>query len=352
VATTWTSSDQALGSDSPDGPVTFDVSYAQTYGAVGNQTCTTANNNKCKGDLGVVQRLFNGAYDTTTMNTSRSGPIIAATVTDSSGNEFMSHRLDGTSVTLNTNVQILNLGAFADVPGNTPTTPGNPIILHTGGSQGTYAIQCGGNNGSSAFTQYMAVGCPQLFGPTSQPNPPVCNTPQTPAVCVNQDPGTGKVIEPGIDCRVNGAITYNSDGSYNSCTPSTTCAYPNHWANGNTVSSLLDQTPTDPRLVTVLLLDSNAWLGVTGSSQQAPIRQVATFYITGWSRNTGQGSDPCTGATTPTNPGSIAYTSDDDPGNTSNVLLGHFVEQTIVGGIPGSGPCTSAFGDCVAVLAK
>jgi Flp pilus assembly protein TadG len=349
VATKWSSGNQSLGNDSPDGPNTFDVSYKQTYGTVGKNTCQTGSSNKCKADLGVVQRAFNGAFNTATYNNgSRSGPIIAATVTDSSGNEFISHQLDGTPVTLSVSVKILDLGAFTDVPASTPTAPGSPVTLHAGTNQGSYAISCGGNNGSSSFTQWMATGCPDQFAATTLSNPPACNTPQTPAICVTQNPGNGKGIEEGIDCRVNGLI---GSGPF-SCTPSTTCAYPNHWANGNTVEGILDQTPQDPRLVKVLIVDSNAWVGVTGSSTQTPIRYAATFYITGWSRTANKGPDPCTGTTTPTNPGSIPYTSDEDPGNTTNVLLGHFVKQTLVGATPGGNPCSSSFGDCVAILTR
>jgi Flp pilus assembly protein TadG len=356
VTTTWTSDDLQLGHDNPDGPVPFSVSWSQSFGnkpsgAQGGHQGACTSSQPCTGSFGTIQRGFDGAYDASTSNSSRSGPIIGASVTDAGGAVFMSHQLDGSPITLSVNVQILNLGVFSDVADSAVATAGSPVTLHTGGSQGTFAIECGGNNGASSFTQFMAIGCPQQFATTTQPNPPVCNTAQTPAVCVNQNPGNGKQIEPGIDCRVNGLISY-TNGSFSSCTPSTTCAYPNHWTSPNTVSQILGQSPSDPRLVQVLIVDSSAWVGVTGSNSEAPVRAIATFYITGWSRS-GSGGDPCTGATTPTQPGSLPYTSDDDPGDTSDVLLGHFVHYVVPGSVgTGSGPCNLTFGDCIAILSK
>jgi hypothetical protein len=361
IATTWTSGNVSLGADNPDGAVTFDESWVQNYGTVGKNTCAPGGGNKCKGDFGVVQRAFNGGYDKTTAGTSSSGPIDAANVTDSSGNEFMSHQLDATATLLSIHVKILDLGAFVNVPADTVATTGNPVILHTGTNKGDFAIGCGPNQGGAFFTQYLAVGCPDQFAPTTLSDPPACTTPQTPAICVNQNQGNGKKTPNGIDCRVNGVLTLNADGSFNSCNATTTCVSPNHWVSPNTVNGILTQTPPDPRLVNLMIVDSNAWVGVNGGSAQTPIRVFATFYITGWSRNPGGGQtgDPCTGATIPTNPGPLPYTADDDPvtyfpSDPTNVLLGHFVQVTLPGSVsnPNGQPCNVMLGDCTGVLTK
>lgn len=360
VATTWTSDNVQLGADIPDGPVPFSLSWTQNFGtppigAKGGQqnSCATK---PCTDSFGTVQRAFDGAYDTTTSNNSASGPIVAATLTDAStGNAFMSHQLDGSSALLNVNVKILDLGAFVDLPPETVTSVGSPVVLHVGTPQDAYAIQCNSNNGSSFFTQYVSTGCPQAFSTTTLYAPPdPCTPAQTPLICAAQDPGGGKKIEPGIDCRINGVLSLNTDGSYNSCSPTSTCVSPNHWVSPNTVSQIESQTPADPRLVHVMLVDSNAWVGVSGSggASNIPIRDIATFYITGWSAS-GSGADPCNGTTTPTQPGVLPYTSD-DAATTSNVLLGHFVHVILPGSItdPNGQPCSSTFGDCTAVLTK
>jgi hypothetical protein len=254
----------------------------------------------------------------------------------------------GTTEGLNIKVQVLNLG-FTDA--TDPIASGNPVTLHTGGQQGTYAIDCS-NNGASTFDDNMAVGCAQAFATTTQPNPPICaNQPPGPAVCVNQDPGTGKQVEPGVDCRVNGVMTFTAGKGH--CAPSNTCTSPNYWTSPNTLNQILHEHPADPRLVTLLIVDSDAWVGVTGTSYMTPVREIATFYITGWSR-TGKGGDPCTSPSSGTAVSSngLTYVQDDNPGSASNVLLGHFVMYTIPGNGNGS-PCSpQTFGDCVPVLTK
>jgi hypothetical protein len=369
VKTTWISSAVSVGADNPDGPVPFNLSYTQMFGSKPNGAnggsggqCGTGSPKPCNGNLdsnnNPSQRAFNGAYDQTTSSSSRSGPITGAAVTDAAGNDLMSVPLDGRQLAPTITVNVLNTGAFRNVPDTATATAGTPVTVHTGASQGTYGIQCNGDTSSSGFTQYMATGCSQPFATTTQPNPPICTSPPPgPAVCVIQSPGTGKKVEPGMDCRVNGVITYPS-GLF-LCSPSTTCVSPNHWTAPNTVGQILDQNPPDPRLVQMLIVDSNAWIGVTGGSpskpDQTPIRYIATFYVTGWTRG-GTGGDPCTGQTTPTSPGTLPYTSDDDPGGTNNVLLGHFVQYTVLGGGGGGGgpgTCTSlTLGDCIAVLTR
>jgi hypothetical protein len=358
VKTTWTSAAVSAGADSPDGPVNFDLEWTQKYGTTpsgakgGNKgVCETVK--PCTDSFGTVQRMFNGATNQAQANTSRSGPIIGATVTDKEG-EVMSVQ-GGTQESLTITVNILNLGYKDD----STVAVGNPVTLHTGGSQGTFAIECNGNNGSSFFTTYMTTGCPQQFAMTDQPNPPICSSPPPgPAVCVTQNPGGGKVVEPGIDQRVNGSQS------------ASTCVSPNHWTSPNTIHEIL--TPpnaNDPRLVQLLIVDSAAWVGVNGSKTETPIRQLATFYITGWSGPTAtplsQGGDPCfnscpTAPSTPcTSSGSgLPYTSDDNPGAQSNVLLGHFVKWVCTDSASCSPPpnpqqCSqNTFGNCIAVLTK
>jgi Flp pilus assembly protein TadG len=354
VNTTWVSAPVTAGKDSPDGPITFKLEWEQQFGTQPSGAkggtggkCGSGKNGApqpCTETFGTVQRAFNGAYDQATSNASRSGPIIGATVADPANGNAVTSIQGGTAKALAITVNILNLG-FQNA---TTIQEGSPVVLHTGGSQGTYAIQCGGNNGASLFTTEMATGCQEPFATTTQPNPPICsNQPPGPAVCVNQNPGGGKVIEPGIDQRVNG-----------SSSPGTKCEGPNHWTSSNTLYQLEHQNPPDPRLVHLMIVDSGAWVGVTGASSQTPVRAFSTFYITGWSgppaTPLSKGGDPCFNQPNATSSSGVSYTHDDNPGNTSNVLLGHFIKyvnEDPNGG--GTGLCNeTTFGDCVAVLTK
>jgi Flp pilus assembly protein TadG len=369
VKTTWTSARVTLGNDSPDGPVTFSLTWTQKFGKKPSSGATGGNGGNCgpgpgspqpcTGDFGTVQQAYDGAYDTTTSNSSRSGPIVGATVADASTLTQVMSVPSGTQKSLTITVNILNLG-YQDA---TTASAGSPVTLHTAGNQGTFAIKCNGTNGASQFTGFMDTGCPQQFATTTQPNPPICaNQPPGPAVCVTQDPGNGKVIEPGINQRVNGTTSASS------------CLGPNRWTSPNSVPAILSQSPNDPRLVQLLLVDSAAWVGVSGSGTptQTPIRQLATFYITGWSgpptTGANQGGDPCFNSCPPANRaangtctssgGGLPYVNDDNPGSQSNILLGHFVKWVCNNGTcppppPPTQQCSpSSFGNCVAVLTK
>jgi hypothetical protein len=363
VKTTWTSSSVNVGNDSPDGPVTFNLGWSQQFGAPpsgasgGSGNPKTCTNTPCTGSFGMVQRAFNGAYDANTARNSKSGPIIAANVIDSNNGQIMSvprgQSVGGVSVKINT----LNLN-FQQQDVNAPIVDGSPTVLHTAGNQGTYAIECAGNAGASWFDWYMATGCPQRFATTDQPNPPICATqPPGPPVCVHQSPGTGKKVAAGIDCRVNGVIDYTV-APPNGCSPSSTCASPNRWTSNNTLKAVMNQSPPDPRLIQLIIVDNSAWVGVNGLSFQTPVRQFATFYVTGWTRS-GKGADPCPTSTDPNSsgqsppPNKLWYTGEDDPGiNAGDVLLGHFVKNKVTG-TPRPGTCTAnTFGNCVAVLTK
>jgi hypothetical protein len=329
------------------GPVEFAIEYAvmagklpkgATGGTKGECGDGKSGHPKpCTGSLGVVQRTFTGAYDEATASSSRSGPITGATVVDAkTGGELMSLE-SGKAKEVEITVTTLDLG----FKNSTTITTGKPIVLHTAGSQGTYAIQCGPNNGSSSFDKQMDEGCSEEFATTTEPNPPICsNQPPGPAVCVNQNPGNGKIVEPGINERINGSQN------------ATKCVNPNRWVTSNTLGQILAQQPKDPRLVHLLIVDSSAWVGVTGSNFKTPVRYLATFYVTGWSRS-GKSADPCTSGPGISN--GLSYTSDDNPGaGVSNVLLGHFVKYVDASSTgTGSGKCSeSSFGDCIVVLTR
>jgi Putative Flp pilus-assembly TadE/G-like len=353
VKTMWSSAAVPAGTAIPDGPFSFALDWTQKFGTKpsgasgGTQgacgTGATGQPKTCTGTFGTVQRAFNGAYSQTSANSSRSGPIIGATLADTANGNALTSIRSGTQKTLAITVNILNLG-FQNA---TSTEAGNPVVLHTGGNQGTYAIQCGQGNGASLFTTEMASGCQQAFATTTQPNPPICsNQPPGPAVCANQNPGGGKVIEPGIDQRVNGS----------SSAPK--CVGPNYWTSQNTLYQIEHQNPPDPRLVQLIIVDSGAWVGVSGASFETPVRAFSTFYITGWSgptaTPTSKGGDPCFNQPDAASSNGLSYTHDDNPGSTSNVLLGHFIKYVDAdpsGG--GTGLCDpSIFGNCIAVLTK
>ena len=330
----WTSSPVTISPASNSVP--FTLEWAQTTGTVEGNTCSTAKKNPCKGSFGEVQRVFSGAFDLPSASESHSGPIVVAGVTDAgSGNEVSSVQRCSTGVASCS--ESVNVTIGVEGIQNSETIGSSPVVLRAGGSQGNGAIACRGN-GTPMFTEAIFLGCPGPFATTSAPASEACAGNPNPAVCVTTDPGNGKKIDPGIDCRIDGSTKANS------CSAVATCTDPNRWTSPNTISEILSQSPPDRRLLDVFITDTHLGSG----TEAVPIRAFATFYITGWDGKGGE--DPCTKAGISNG---LTFAPDDTPGE--NEIEGHFVkfvDLSSSGG--GSGQCTpiSTLGDCIAILTK
>jgi hypothetical protein len=254
--------------------------------------------------------------------TSTSGPIIAATLTDSSASEIMSTAV-GSQKTVTVTINVVTLQDSGSI-----ASP--PIQLALGGNQGNGSLKCG-NNGGPVLQADLANGCPATFTTTTAP---VCSG----TSCAYLNPGNGKldkILDPAMNDRMNGGSNK-------------TCLNPNHWTGpDSTIYKLQTYRPIDPRLITLLITDNGALIGANGSTP-IPIRAFATFYVTGWM------DDPCTGSGISSN--GLPYVPDDlvpssAPAPTG-VLMGHFVNYNGPG-IPGPLQCTqTTFGNCVPVLTK
>lgn len=339
---TWTSAPVTVAPNT--GPTNLTLGWSLSAGKKPAGTGVSGGDNSgnctaskpCTGSFGVVQRVYSGASDLSGASTSNSGPIVGATVADAARSEIMSTARSAAEKKVNITVNVLGL------QNETLTPLTAPSVLHLSDNQGNYAISCSesGENGSGEFTTFMATGCSTQFGTTALPagtNPgQACYGSPTPPVCVHPNPGNGKKLEPGINRRVNGSENAN------------TCVNPNHWTTANVLSRVLAQSPPDPRLVTLMVVDYGAFKGLTGGSTKIPVRAFAEFYITGWS------GSPCVSSGISSN--GLSYIPDDKPSNASekNILLGHFVkyvDDSSTG--TGSGSCTeSSFGVCIATLTK
>jgi hypothetical protein len=341
---TWTSTAVTIPPNS--GPMNFTLSWALTAGkkpsgtgvtggdSGGNCTsskpCTGSFDGKGAASPEVVQRAYSGAYDSQSADAASkgSGPILGATVTDSSGNEIMSVAR-GTAENVNVTINVLGFQ-------NSQTIPSPPVELSFGGNQANAALQCGGNAGRPELEKALVEGCDEVYGTTSAPAATACSGAPEPPVCVTENPGNGKLektLDKGMDQRMNNGTN--------------TCVNPNHWASPNSVRQVLTQSPPDPRLIITIITDYGA---LSNGSSQAPVRAFAAFYVTGWA------GDKCIGQPNGTSSNGLAYTTDNNPTgeNASGVLLGHFVKY--VNASPtgtGSGSCSqSAFGNCIAILTK
>lgn len=319
---------------------------SEASGGTGGKNSTCTSSKPCTGNFGVVQRIFSGAYDSQSATSSHSGGVLAASLTDpSSGeSEIQSTPKSMTPKTVAIHVNVLSFQGSQEI-GNPP------VVLSFGGNQANGSISCPGlSAGQPQLEGAIVSGCTQPFQLNKDFSSNPCATTTSPLDCLPENPGNGK-----LDKVLDDAMNTKINGSKNA-----ECKAFNYWARGNTVPQVLNESPRDPRLLTLFTTDYGA-LG--NGRNEVPIRAIADFYVTGW-----QG-DPCIGhadgvsTVRQTTGGTVAldYTGDESPlasangGDPAGVLLGHFVQYTeLSSNGEGQGQClqSTSLGNCIAVLTK
>lgn len=348
--------------------------------------CNQQNNCDDTGTPGLtVQRVFFGT-------STSAGPLRMVDVMDNSptpvraeqpgSTAFHSYAQGTTNVTLG--VQIGIQQAFATAPVNSP-----PVTLRFSGGGQSQAVDCNPKNGPYAnqyqaqygTSQYNAMtqldgelqfGC--LPDYTKWDGATACvgagagtlypgNTTQLwastqPWTCAAASTGTiNSAIGPGLNARILG------NKNANTCPP--LVWDPNHKdANGDPdpiygignghnnwnpkgvggVPLKADWSPADlpaddPRIVFVFLTPFGTF--ATGGNETYPVTRFATFYITGWQSNGGNGN-PCQG-------------NGDDPANSAEIV-GHFMTYAVPDGGDSThhNPCDDpqAIDVCIAQLTQ
>lgn len=354
---TWTSGAITVSPNS--GPLPLTLKWSKTSGTKpswasgggnGNNSgnCGTGNS-ACTFSFGVVQRIFSGAFDSQSANNSNSGAILSASLTNS-GSEIQQFQNTSPPGSATLSVSVLSFQ-------NTQTIPSAPIELSFGGIQANGLVSCPGQSaGNPQALAAIANGCQppnNNFMLNSNTSSTPCNPTTDPStgayLCLPVNPGSklDNVLDDAMNARVY------CGGTVSGCNNPSCTANFNYWSSPNTVNQLLKESPSDPRLLTLVITD----FGALGPGRtQVPIRTFADFYVTGW-----QG-DPCIGAANRTgtqNANRLASTGDDAPNandpDPAGVLLGHFVGYTAPPGSgTGSGTCgaTTGVGNCIAVLTK
>ena len=343
-----------------DGQHLFDIKAIQTAGSLPSGNCGPGPGNPkpCTTDLGVHQQSFgacNGCGDP-----DESGPIVALRTRLSTDNPQGSGENDfaaGSSPKFV--VEVTVQGLHFDAPGEAPT------VLRFGvtGNKETGLVDCGQGNGASADANAITNGCPLL-------GQPQCNSTDfcAPLTIYNAALHPNGVCDPELRQTSNPAFAdcvQATSGQRRSKIPGTiadlivknrVCS-PDHWPEYSGNPSTFSFPPGDPRALT-MIITSPADL-----SQQnviVPIRNFATFYVTGW--DTG-GSIATCNLPTPGNPPALppppgGYGNEPYPGggkkNSSNgAIWGHWIRYTDPNA-GGSGTfCNpNMFGVCTPVLSR
>jgi hypothetical protein len=337
----------------------------------GGGTCSSSS--ACTGNFPATSttEAFTGAYDQSTSQTSNSGEIIGASLTDTtSGNDLTSisqtqaqtSGTNGGPENVTVGINLLQLQDETSITSNTLAAQ-----LSFGQNQQNLAVDCAANGGGTPTEiSSIASGCP---GPytiinTLTEDPAACSASLT--YCIGQEVTGQKTVAnltQGMNDRVYcaGVTTGACDTTENG--PKPVCSNPNYWSTSNSsLAAVLSQLPPDPRLLT---------LPITGLGDESngahylPIYGFAEFYATGWA------GDPClstgnhgVGTSGGPNAAGLSWTTDVDPpgDNFKNcnqnpgcgILMGHFVKFVETSPTStGSGTCTTnTFGNCIAILTK
>jgi hypothetical protein len=323
TTTTWTSA-ATIPVNPSAGPLPVTLSWEETSGKVGSDTCTTKNGNKCKGPFdnsNPVQRAF-GATDP------HSGPILAAQVLENGVGWANSLERCSSVQTSCTHNLVVRIGVKGSLQNAKDT--GDPIVsLRVVGGSQNQSLDCDPN--VSQLKDELAGGCAPLYernaGTTPCPGSPstLWATAQ-PWQCVAiQTGGATNQVPAGMNHRILGSEKPAS------------CTAPNHWSQFSNPG--LD--PHDPRIVQLVVTPFGSFSG--SGNTTVPVTDFATFYVTGWTASGNGFANPCEG-----------QGDDPVPNGDAGYIVGHFIKyiQTLnTGG--GTTPCDqNAFGACVAVLTR
>jgi hypothetical protein len=321
TTTTWTSS-ATIPVNPNAGPLPVTVSWEETSGTVGTDTCTTKNSNKCKGAFessDPVQRVFSASDP-------RSGPIKAAQVLENGVGWTNSVERCSSVQTSCTHNLVVRIGVKGSLQNASQVNDPVVALRVVGGSQ-NQSLDC--DPAVSQLKDELANGCAPLYqrntGASACPgSPSTLWAGAQPWSCVAVQTGAAtNQVPAGLNQRILGSDKPAS------------CTAPNHW---NLFPNL---DVRDPRIVQLIVTPFGSFSG--SGNTTVPVTDFATFYVTGWTASGGGFANPCEG-----------NGDDPVPNGDAGYIVGHFIKyvQTLnTGG--GTTPCDfNAFGACVAVLTR
>jgi len=288
------------------------IAWEEQAGTVtGKGTCTTKNNNPCKGTFPAPAQRAYGAIN----GVSGSGPIQTMQILQGAGISAQSFA-QGTSpsgIVVQIGIQdVLQLAKYNDPP----------VQLRVVVGSQNQSVDC--DPGIPNLQGELAAGCAPMYirndGTVACGGSPsaLWASPQPWACVATQTGGATNQIPKGLNQRILGS------------TQPASCTNPNHWPN---------YQQGDPRIVQLFVTPFGSFDGQ--GTTTVPVTRFAAFYITGW---TGQGSgfsNPCQGA-------------GDDPAPDAATIVGHFIKYIDTKGSGGNGQaCDPASVDsCTIVMTE
>jgi putative Flp pilus-assembly TadE/G-like protein len=307
-------SDTTIPVASGAGPIPIVLKWSETTGTVAGNECKVGGGNKCKGSFGIVQRTFGASKE-------RSGPIKLAQISEDGA--FWANSFENCS-TCSHNL-VVTIGIQGSVQDASSVNDPAVSLRVTGGSQ-NQSLDC--DPDYSNLSDELAYGCRPTYTKNQGTNCPdhtsdLWNSAQ-PWDCTALQTGTAvNQVPEGLNLRILG------DRQPTSCTS------PNNWSDFPNLS------PDDPRIVQVFLTPYGSFTG--SGSENVPVTNFATFYVTGWTAQGDGFANPCQG-----------NGDDPVPNNDAGYIVGHFIKYIdSLDNASGTNPCDlDSFGTCVASLTE
>jgi hypothetical protein len=352
-----------------DGRHLFDIQASQTAGSISGTLCKANGTTKaCTNiDLGNHQQSFgacNGCGEP-----DESGPIVALRIRAAGSNPQSSGAnvfQAGTSPNLVFEVDVQ--GLHLDAPGQVATVLrfGVPTDKETG------LINCGQGTGASADSNAITNGCP-LYGdqqcPVTSKDADFCAPMQIYNSALHQsgicNPELRETANPAYtDCvqATSGQRRNKIPGAIASLIVKNGVCSPDHWPeySGSGNPPTYSFPPNDPRAITLII---TAPADLSQQNVVVPIRNFATFYVTGWDTtgnapkcNLPQPASPPTPPTLPPPPGGYgneAYPGTGKKNQQNGAIWGHWIIYTDPNaGGQGTFCNTTALGICTPVLSR
>jgi hypothetical protein len=308
------------------GAVPIELRWEQTTGTRNDQTCTTKNNNPCKGTFGTVQRPYSGSE-------ARTGPIRIANIYEN-GLPLTDRSLKQCNVgddpalcTHNLTVELGLVSGFEEA-----TSVDSPVVALrvVGGSQ-NQSLDC--DPWVDTMRDELIEGC----RPTYAINEGTPCPASVPALWETEQPWNCVAMKTG---GREGQVTAGMNGRILDDVKPTSCIRPSRWEEyWETGAFLPDQR--DPRITNLFMTPYGSFEG--SGRTTVPVINFATFYVTGWTGQPGF-PNPCQGLE------SEEIIGEGDPA----WIYGRFIEYVpALSGSTGSTPCDFAdFGACTAVLTE
>jgi hypothetical protein len=296
------------------GPVPIELKWSETAGTVGANTCKVGGGNKCKGTFGIVQRAFGGSE-------AGSGPIKLAQISEDGAFWANSFEKCGTC----THSLVVTIGIEGSLQDASSVDDPAVALRVTGGSQ-NQSLDC--DPDYSNLSDELAYGCRPTYTKNHGTNCPGSTSAlwdsDQPWDCTALQTGTAvNQVAEGLNQRILGSRQ------------PTACTSPNNWAD------FPDLSPEDPRIVQVFLTPYGSFTG--SGSENVPVTNFATFYVTGWTAQGSGFANPCQG-----------NGDDPVPNNDAGFIVGHFIKYIDnLSNASGTDPCDlGSFGTCVASLTE